>query len=72
MTINPFPKVLHRCWITSAEKGFGAAIDQCFEHEDGTLRVDNDEYGSLVNFCPICGYKAKVPVEQHNWGRADE
>ena len=42
--------------------GHGPAIERCEEREDGSLWVDNLEYGSRVNFCPFCGYKAKVPA----------
>lgn len=42
---------------------YGAAIETCSEYDDGTLWVDNEEYGSPVNFCPFCGYKAKVSIK---------
>jgi hypothetical protein len=40
----------------------GAAVESCFEDKDGKLWVDNVEYATQVNFCPACGYKARVPV----------
>lgn len=36
------------------EPSWGAAISRCREI-DGNLWVDNEEYASLVNFCPFCG-----------------
>lgn len=32
----------------------------CLEKEDGTLWVNNEEYESQVNFCPYCGYPARI------------
>lgn len=42
---------------------WGWAIDCCDEREDGTLWVDNDEYGNQVNYCPFCGYEAIIKVQ---------
>ena len=50
--------------ILSKDYIYGSAINVCVEHEDGTLVVDNGEYGSQVNFCPYCGYEAKVKIEE--------
>jgi wobble nucleotide-excising tRNase len=41
---------------------YGGAIRRCQEDEDGTLWVDNGEYASQVNYCPFCGYQARVQV----------
>lgn len=46
-------------------KDYGGAIGDCYELKDGTLYAQNDEYGSRVLFCPICGYKAKI----NPWGK---
>lgn len=43
--------------------GYGNAVEYCSESESGTLWVSNGEYSSQVNFCPVCGYKAKVAVK---------
>ena len=40
--------------------GHGSAVDDCVERDDGSLWVSNGEYGSRVNFCPFCGFEAKV------------
>ena len=41
----------------------GNAIDYCLEYDDEMiLCAGNDEYESQVNFCPICGYEAKVKI----------
>lgn len=51
---------LHECNYISKKAGmFGSAADYCFEKEDGSLWVGNDEYFNTVNFCPFCGYKAQ-------------
>ena len=44
---------------------YGGAIEQCTEHDDGSLWVDNGEYASCVNYCPFCGTKAtkQIPNE---------
>lgn len=52
--------------------GYGPAVDDCAEDADGTLHVGNGEYGSQVNYCPVCGYRAtvqiivEVPREKHS------
>ncbi len=60
--------VMHKCEPKCANDpknadGYGAAITSSYEAEDGKLWAGNEEYGSRVNFCPFCGYKAKVEVE---------
>ena len=56
---------LHYC-EPSEEKmqgsGYGLAVTICAEDEYGMLWVDNDEYGNAVNYCPFCGFKAKVSM----------
>lgn len=68
---DPFEHLhkLHRCWLSSAESGHGAAVTECTEDADGTLWVGNDEYGSQVNYCPVCGRKATVQIDAKLWGR---
>ncbi|MBL7204560.1 MAG: hypothetical protein ISS63_09535 [Desulfobacteraceae bacterium] len=36
----------------------------CEEQENGTFVVGNGEYGNEVNFCPFCGKKAKIQLEE--------
>ena len=55
---------LHHCSIQTPSHSYGDAIRDCTEDEDGRLFVDNCEYGSQVNFCPYCGYEAKIKVKQ--------
>ena len=38
-------------------------IHECDEGEDGRLWAGNLVRWSQVNFCPICGYEAKVKVK---------
>lgn len=45
------------------ESGYGSPGWHCAEHEDGTLWLDNEEYGVRVNFCPFCGFEAKSQIE---------
>jgi hypothetical protein len=64
---------LHSCILNSPEEGYGAAIESCDEHQDGTLWVGNGEYGSQVNYCPVCGYEAKLkgPVKNEKVNEKD-
>lgn len=38
------------------------AIEECYELQDGTLWAGDIDFLSQVNFCPYCGYKAKIPA----------
>lgn len=42
--------------------GYGTAVDEVLGEDEGELWIGNGEYWTRVNFCPFCGYKAKVPV----------
>lgn len=42
--------------------GHGTAIYECVENDKGELWAGNDEYGTRVNYCPFCGFKARTPV----------
>ncbi len=55
---------LHYCASGNANGviGFSHAVDDCREHADGRLEVENGEYGTYVNFCPFCGFQARTPV----------
>lgn len=60
----------HSCDCSGPAGGWGSAVDVCEEREDGTLWVANSEYESQVNYCPWCGYRARVPVPvQEELGR---
>ena len=54
----------HRCEESLPEAAYGKAITYCYEDVDGKLWVTNEEYASQVNFCPYCGFKARVEVER--------
>lgn len=57
----------HRCEPEKTESdGYGPAVDICYELKNGSLWVGNGEYGTRVNFCPFCGYKAKASTEPHD------
>lgn len=54
---------LHYCELYQNDYyQWAPAIELCFEDLDGRLFVENGEYGSQVNYCPQCGYKARVGV----------
>lgn len=55
-------KEFHYCEAPYKFFLYGPAIDDCFEDADGHLFISNGEYGSQVNFCPVCGYKAKNKI----------
>ncbi len=56
-------KDIHHCYLTDSKyHGYGVAIDDCFEDQDGYLYAGNGEYGSQVNFCPMCGHKAPKQI----------
>jgi hypothetical protein len=61
---------LHLCKIANYDLEIidhGKAVAYCDEEESGKLFASNDEYGNQVNYCPFCGYKAKIQVsyEKH-------
>ncbi len=51
----------HNCSYNVPEKSYGPAIGHTYE-EDNKLWVTNGEYSSQVNYCPYCGYEAKIKV----------
>jgi len=59
----------HNCWVPDAAKMW-SDIDQwaftsCSEDEEsGELYCINDYMSTQVNYCPICGYKAKVQIKE--------
>ena len=57
----------HKCWPKWAQVAanigaYGQALDGCWEDESGELWAGNGEYSSRVNYCPFCGFKARLPV----------
>jgi hypothetical protein len=54
--------ITHECELSSPSDCYGAAITSVFENETG-LWAGNDEYYSQVNYCPVCGYKAKNQID---------
>jgi hypothetical protein len=54
----------HDCKLDSPSEGYGAAIDDCYEKNDGTFWAGNGAYGSQVNYCPVCGAKAPKQIEE--------
>ena len=53
---------MHNCEVNAPFDGYGSAVDQVCEKEDGSLWGLNGEYGTQFNFCPFCGYEAKVKL----------
>ncbi|MBA7580010.1 hypothetical protein ES708_21896 [subsurface metagenome] len=56
---------LHECSVIGSEVewGYTASMIRCFERENGSLCVMNWGYVSRVNYCPFCGYKAKMQMK---------
>jgi DNA-directed RNA polymerase subunit RPC12/RpoP len=57
---------LHNCetgFGKARDAAYGPAIYRCWEDGEGILWVDNDEYASQVNYCPYCGYEAKIKIK---------
>ena len=54
----------HDCEFGLPQGGYGAAIEYCYETEDGEFWVGNGEYGSQVNYCPMCGAKAPKQAKE--------
>jgi len=56
---------LHECSVVGSqvEWGYTASMIRCFERENGSLCVVNWGYVSRVNYCPFCGYKAKMQMK---------
>lgn len=43
------------------DSGYGIAIDDCSEDEEGQFWCGNGEYSTQVEYCPFCGQKAPTP-----------
>lgn len=54
----------HFCEGDLPEGGWGVAMYECKEDDQGRLWISNGEYASAVNFCPYCGYKAEAQVHE--------
>ena len=52
----------HHCKGELPKATYGVAVTHCYEDNGEKLWVSNDEYASQVNFCPYCGYEAKIEV----------
>jgi hypothetical protein len=51
----------HRCVVDTDYAGHGRALTECAEDTEGHFWAGNDEYTSMVAFCPGCGAKAPTP-----------
>ena len=57
----------HFCKLqTAGYQPYEGAIEVCYEDLDGTLWAANSEYVSQVNYCPCCGFRAKVPAQEED------
>jgi len=54
----------HECVLRSPDGAYGPAVEVCYENSDGEFWVTNYEYGSQVNYCPVCGAAAPVMIRQ--------
>ena len=53
----------HLCELNSPDQAYGVAIDDCYEDDEGRFWAGNGEYGSQVNYCPVCGTKAPKQID---------
>lgn len=58
-------KLPHECGgvFPGWDGDFSQAVWYCCEDSQGRFVAGNEEYDSMVNFCPYCGEKAPVQVE---------
>lgn len=58
---------LHNCTPEGSDtfprKDNGHAISFCLSDREGRLWVSGGSYTTQVNYCPFCGFKARVQVE---------
>jgi hypothetical protein len=54
----------HNCSLDAPSDAYGAAVEDCYETEEGEFWVSNGEYSSRVNCCPVCGAKAPKQIEK--------
>lgn len=55
----------HKCDMSSYPfNGYGCAVEICEENELGEFWVMNSEYATQVNYCPACGEKATIQVNE--------
>ena len=63
---EPYESYMKRKGLHYCDSGISpledSAVSTCSEDEEGLLLVNGSEYGSYVNYCPICGYKAKRTI----------
>lgn len=53
----------HHCKLNSPYEAYGVAIEDVYEDDEGRFWAGNGEYGSQVNYCPVCGTKAPKQIE---------
>jgi len=56
---------LHACELRGLSNDYGEVIIDVTatrERPDGTLWASTGEYESQVNYCPVCGYRARIAV----------
>ena len=53
----------HQCELNSPYQAYGVAIEDVYEDDEGRFWAGNGEYGSQVNYCPVCGTKAPKQIE---------
>lgn len=58
-------KDTHKCIVPKkAERSaYGHAVESFFINDD-KLFADNGEYCTQINYCPFCGEKATVQIEE--------
>ena len=69
----------HKCWGYLPEVEFGvqvfsrieSPITECVELPDGRLVAGEAGVGTQVNFCPFCGWEARIQPEAIPYDRDD-
>lgn len=62
----------HQCSLESPSRAHGEAITLCREDGDGTFWAGNSEYESQVNYCPMCGAKAPVQMNEYSFEKLNQ
>jgi hypothetical protein len=65
----------YRYELSDAEQasyGYGIAFDRVEEDEDGRLWIDNGEYVSQVNYCPMTGRPARVKIGEEDGAMSEQ
>ncbi len=57
---------MHECKGCLKSYTYGSAVIECQETSEGYLLASNGEYSNEVNYCPFCGFKAKLKAREED------